>query len=268
MTKLPSQGLYRAELDQITLTTDTWYLDAAYTTAWDFNAPVTGNLDLYAKWTEPSPVDLAGQSGDHVLAKALNYIAGQSLSEETPYAVVLAGNYSLAGVSAANINTAQAVITLVGASPVELSLSSNGALFYIGAGELVLDKNITLTGLSSNDTSLVRVDGSSASLTMRAGATIRDNSAASSGSSGGGVAVYLGTFNKTGGIIYGDADGTHTAGSTENTAGTTYGHAVYYYVDNSNEYYRDATLNAGDNISTGDALPANSGDSLNNWTKK
>jgi hypothetical protein len=43
---------------------------------------------------------------------------------------------------------------------------------------------------------------------------------------------------------------------------------VYYEDGSSNIYYRDATLNVGDNISTGDALPANSGDSLNNWTKQ
>jgi uncharacterized repeat protein (TIGR02543 family) len=361
MTKLPAQGLYRAEIDQITAAVDGWYTDTAYSAPWDFDAPVTGNLDLYARWTNlsPAPVDLAGQSGDHVLAKALGYIAGQSLSEETPYAVVLAENYSLAGVSAANINTAQAVITLVGSSPVELSLSSAGALFSIGAGELILDKNITLTGLATNDRSLVYVDGSSTSLTMKAGAKITGNTAygpgggvwignasftmeggeisgnsvtsgygggvyviyngsftmeggeisgnsASSGIGGGvlvwrttpgsnsftmeggeisgntaawdegggggiGISGHYSSFNKTGGIIYGDTDGTHTAGSTENTAtsGNTKGHAVYYYVDASTGYYRDATLNAGDNISTG-AVPATATESYDstNWIKK
>ncbi|MDR1108149.1 MAG: hypothetical protein LBL19_03850, partial [Spirochaetaceae bacterium] len=91
-------------------------------------------------------------------------------------------------------------------------------------------------------------------------------------SGGGGVFVYNGgTFNKTGGVIYGDTDGTHTAGSTENTAtsGNTYGHAVDYYIDGSNSYYRDATLNAGDNISTG-AVPATATESYDstNWIKK
>jgi hypothetical protein len=290
---LPSEaGLYRDPK----VVFGGWYTDTAYGTAYDFSAPVTGGLDLYARWTEPSPVDLSGQGGDHLLAKALNYIAGQSLSEETPYTVVLAGNYSMAGVSAANITTANAVITLAGASPTELSLSSNGALFSITAGELVLGNNITLTGLSSNDLSLVMINGSSASLTMKAGAKISGNSAPlfgggvyvgnasftmEGGEISGNSASYFGggvfvgsssSFSKTGGVIYGDTDGTHTAGSTENTAtyGTTYGHAVDYYYDagSSAYYYRDDTLNAGDNISTGDALPANPGDSLNNWTKR
>jgi uncharacterized repeat protein (TIGR02543 family) len=32
-----------------------WYTESAYTTPYDFTAPVTGSLDLYAKWTEPVP---------------------------------------------------------------------------------------------------------------------------------------------------------------------------------------------------------------------
>jgi hypothetical protein len=83
--------------------------------------------------------------------------------------------------------------------------------------------------------------------------------------------VYVGgTFTKTGGVIYGDTDGTHTQGSTENTAtkGNTNGHAVYYAVDSYTSYYRDTTLPATDNISTEDTLPANVGDTLNGWTRK
>ncbi|MFP3090523.1 autotransporter adhesin family protein [Treponema sp. TIM-1] len=44
---------------------------------------------------------------------------------------------------------------------------------------------------------------------------------------GGGVYQPDGTFRKTGGIIYGDSNATHTPGSTENTATTLSGHAVY-----------------------------------------
>jgi hypothetical protein len=50
---------------------------------------------------------------------------------------------------------------------------------------------------------------------------------------GGGVVVLNnGTFTKSGGTIYGDDDGTHTVGNTENTAvdvpvTSGYGHEVY-----------------------------------------
>jgi hypothetical protein len=78
------------------------------------------------------------------------------------------------------------------------------------------------------------------------------------------------SFTKTGGIIYGDTDTTHTPGSNENTVkyGNTWGHAVYYYVAYPDYYYRDATLNAGDNISTGDTLPTTSGQTVGYWTKE
>jgi hypothetical protein len=80
--------------------------------------------------------------------------------------------------------------------------------------------------------------------------------------------VYAsGRFSKTGGgVIYGSDEGS----SLKNTAnsGDTNGHAVFYSQYSVNQYYRDTTLNAGDNISTSGTLPANSGDTLNNWTKK
>jgi hypothetical protein len=91
---------------------------------------------------------------------------------------------------------------------------------------------------------------------------------------GGGIFSY-GTFTKTGGIIYGDTD--HIVGNgnaTDNTAISTSnpgtnGHAVLY-IKSSVNYYRNETLadDASGNISTTDTLPAESGDVLNNWTKR
>jgi hypothetical protein len=40
------------------------------------------------------------------------------------------------------------------------------------------------------------------------------------------VHIYKATFTKTGGVIYGDTNTTHTPGSTENTALSGNGHAV------------------------------------------
>jgi uncharacterized repeat protein (TIGR02543 family) len=358
-------GLFEGPVDLTALdfTFGGWYTDAACTTAWDFNTPVTGPLTLYAKWTtppsQPPDINLSGQTGAHVLEKALSYIrALTGLAPDTHYTIVLAGNYAMPGITDIdnpNISTANAVITLIGKTPSEISLSSNGSLFYIANGELVLDNNITLKGRSTNDNSLVIVYGSSASLTMKAGAKITGNSAYSGGGVvvsdgtftmsggeisgnnaidydddtvgiGGGVVVYDGTFTmgggkisgnsatfgggvvvygstftmtggeisgnsadyggggvgvfsdvssvssftKTGGIIYGDTNAIHTPGSNENTVkyGNTWGHAVYYLKDSGKEYYRDATLNATDNISTGDTLPATSGQTVGYWTKK
>jgi uncharacterized repeat protein (TIGR02543 family) len=199
---LSSAGLYRGA------GVDGWYTTTAYTTPWDFTAPVTKNLDLYAKWTAPSAVDISGQLGDHVLAKALAYIAAQTLSETASYAIVLdGGNYTLPGIyfssDQPNINTAHAVITLAGKDPTNISPSSNGHLFSVTAGDLILDNNITLTGSTSNNRALVRAAGSSASLTMKTGAKITGNKASSS--SGGGVAVSSNaTFTMSGGEISGN----------------------------------------------------------------
>jgi hypothetical protein len=93
---------------------------------------------------------------------------------------------------------------------------------------------------------------------------------------GGGVYNYSGgTFTKTGGIIYGDIDNDPNNGNaTDNTATSTdnsgtNGHAVFYFYMQG-YYYRNTTLEnaASGNINTTDELPANSGDTLNNWTKR
>jgi hypothetical protein len=89
------------------------------------------------------------------------------------------------------------------------------------------------------------------------------------GSYGGGVSVTsASSFAKTGGTIY----GSDASASLKNTAsiGDTNGHGVLYTAGSYPYiyYYRDTTLNAGNNISTSDPLPANSGETLGYWTKK
>jgi hypothetical protein len=88
---------------------------------------------------------------------------------------------------------------------------------------------------------------------------------------GGGVFVGAGRFKKTGGTIYGDDDNNPDNGNAEDNtvaSGNTNGHAVYmsnYY----DEYYRDATLGTGDDISTA-RVPATASGAYDatNWIKK
>jgi hypothetical protein len=93
--------------------------------------------------------------------------------------------------------------------------------------------------------------------------------------------VYVsddGIFTKSGGgIIYGDTDSTVGNGfSTDNTATSTLnpgtsGHAALLYDSDSNAYYyRNDNLanDASGNISTTGTLPTESGEVLNNWTKR
>jgi uncharacterized repeat protein (TIGR02543 family) len=304
----PSEaGLY---LDAIA-----WYPDETYTTAHNFATPITGDLTLYAKWTEPSPIEISGAG--NTLENALNYIAAQPLSSAPNYTILLDGNYSMNGVSTANINKENTIITLLGRGPSEITLSSDGSLFRISAGELILDNNITLKGrnLNSNIGPVIWVY-SSASLTMKAGAKITGQISLANGggvivsgdgtftmedgeifgnstlfwgggvlinnnasfimeggkiynntaSSGGGVLINNNaSFSKTGGVIY----GSEAEASLKNTAtdGNTNGHAVCYVVGSNpyTYYYRDLTLNTGDNISTG-TLPGSGTE--HNWTKK
>jgi hypothetical protein len=132
-------------------------------------------------------------------------------------------------------------------------LVSDDSFFTMTAGSAITENNAT------NGGGVYVTNGGT--FTMIAG-SITGNSAAGSG---GGVCIVGASsqFEMQGGTIGGSGPGeANTAGS-----GDTYGHAVYYNVP-PGYYYRDAALNAGDSISTGSALPAVSGDTLNNWTKR
>ncbi|MDR0403670.1 MAG: hypothetical protein LBH35_08800, partial [Treponema sp.] len=87
---------------------------------------------------------------------------------------------------------------------------------------------------------------------------------------GGGVLVgESGVFSKSGGVIYGydSADPNNSLWNKAFNGADTWGHAVFYWKDSSDQYYRDDTLNTGTggNIDTG-ILPPDLG--AINWTKK
>ena len=168
-----------------------------------------------------------------------------------------------------------------------VSVYSNGT-FAMSGGEI--------SGNTSSGYSGGGVDGSGGTFTMSGG----EISGNTSGGNGGGVFVYSGTFAMSGGEISGNTSGSHfygggvcvTSGSTftktgggviygydssdaSNTLwnkasyGNTYGHAVYYSPGSSVYYYRDTTLEAGDDISTGSLPPtAEASYDATNWIKK
>jgi uncharacterized repeat protein (TIGR02543 family) len=234
---LEAVGLYTGQ------TFDGWYVGSTGGVEWNFATAVTGPLNLYAKWTDPgAPIDIDSQTGNNIVTKALNYIKNDN-SGATNYTIVLDGTVSMGGITIASssINKANAIVTLVGKNPTTISLSSNGSLFRITAGELVLGNNITLIGNNPNNNSLVDVRNSTATLTMKEGATIKDNKTAS-GDGPGVYIIYGGTFNMEGGTISGNSTGgsyggggVYVSGSTFNMSGGTIsgnfaggGGGVYY----------------------------------------
>jgi uncharacterized repeat protein (TIGR02543 family) len=258
----PPPGLYTSAVTVLG-----WYTEAACNTQWDFNDIVTKNFKLYAKW---SAAPKTGGSGSNPLEIALSLISSGTNT------IVLGADCAMA---TASINTAGAVITLTSKKPREISLTGNGNLFRITAGELILDNNITLKSNAADGSSVVYVAGNSASLTMKAGAAISGNP------SGGGVYVRDGSFTMEGGEISGNSaengggvnlwqdqgsiNFSKTGGVISNntaTQGNTYGHSVYYR-NGYDYYYCDTDLGENDEISTEATKLPSSGTDFN-WTKK
>jgi uncharacterized repeat protein (TIGR02543 family) len=182
-----------------------WHLDDPDGEEWNFDEDtVAGPLELYAKWTAV-PVDISQQTGNTMLNKALNYINGLTLDDETPFTIVLDGSWSM-GVyddqRMASINKANAVITLVGKGPdptvIEGCISATS--FTIGNGTLILDRNITIKGAWECRYALVRVNSTGA-LIMQEGATITEGKVGGTSYGTGGVEVNGGSFLMNGGEI-------------------------------------------------------------------
>jgi hypothetical protein len=175
------------------------------------------------------------------------------------------------GSGGGGVSLASGTFTMTGGTIRDNRSSSYGG----GGGVSLVSGTFTMSeGTISGNTSFSYGGGvyvGNGTFTMSEG-TISSNTTSYGG---GGVYVGNGTFTKTGGTVYGDTD--HIVGNdnaTDNTATSTStpgtnGHAVLYSAA-SGYYYRNTTLadETDDNISTTDTLPAESGDVLNNWTKR
>jgi hypothetical protein len=119
--------------------------------------------------------------------------------------------------------------------------NSGGVLLYISS--FTMKENSSISGNTALYAGGVYVWAGS-SFTMEGG-VIKGNSVSGNNntSAGGGVYVHNtpgNTFIKKGGLIYGDTNMTHTAGTNENTASTGKGHAVYVAAPTSKQRNADA----------------------------
>lgn len=117
------------------------------------------------------------------------------------YSIVVTGTVSVPSTQA-NENLFGSVsnltVTIQGGGT--LSLSTNGNLLSIGAGQTIITRNITLRGRSGNNSPIVRIMGGGI-FRMEDNASVTGNT---SGSNGGGVLVNGGTFIMLNGSISGN----------------------------------------------------------------
>jgi hypothetical protein len=130
---------------------------------------------------------------------ALTAISGGT---DKNYVINLTNDFDLGGISGWSFGTASGIkVSLRGAAH-DIALSSNGSLLRVNANQTLILRDLTLTGRSGNNASLV-VNASGASLHMKAGATISGNTTTGNG---GGVSVS-GSFIMEGGTISGNTGG-------------------------------------------------------------
>ena len=201
-----------------------WYANSGLTQEYNFAGPVTADLILYAKWDQ-LPAEITVTAGSS-LAEKLQWVKDNAQSN-TIYFIEVDADESIA-TQVLSYNKRGITIHLEGIDGEKVvSLSSKGSLFIVDSATvtLIIDKNITLQGLSDQLDSLVTVNHGT--FEMRTGAKISNNSISSSnsnlndGGSGGGVGVdYYGTFIMNGGEISNNSAINHGGGVYVFNAGT------------------------------------------------
>jgi uncharacterized repeat protein (TIGR02543 family) len=192
-------------------TFDNWYSDTDLTTMYNFSAPVTGNITLYAKWNFSG--DIPGNS----LAAKLAWLQTNALSG-LDYTVEVTADESIVPhtLSYGDRNDITIILKGIGANRTISLYSTKGSIFTVDSGvTLILENNITIEGRSSNDNAIVVVY-SDGTFIMNDGSTITGNTA---GFSGGGVSVDGGTFTMNGGEISGNT-AVYTGGGVYVDGGT------------------------------------------------
>ena len=186
-----------------------WYTDYDLMQTYDFDNPVTTDLDLYAKWETVIQPPAGTPISGNTLAEKLQWVQDNAVSNTT-YTIEVSADeeinpHTLSYTSRNNIT----VILWGSGGEKVISLSQNGSLFAIESGvTLELDRNITLQG-RGNNTVLVSVN-SGGELIVNTGAKISGNT--SSSFNGGGVHVNGGTFTMVDGEITGNSSSYYGGG--------------------------------------------------------
>jgi hypothetical protein len=205
-----------------------------------------------------------GSSGGGVsVASGTFTMSGGAIRGNTSYGISSSGGGVFAG---------GGTFTMEGGEVCGNATSGSGGGVSAGGGGTFIMSGGTISGNTANG--FFSLGGGVSAV---GGGTFAMNGGAISGNTaaiGGGVYTGgSGGFTKTGGTIYGDDDydTANTAASTENPG--TNGHAVFYMTGADPGYtcyYRNETLGDDENgnISAADELPAESGETLNNWTMR
>jgi uncharacterized repeat protein (TIGR02543 family) len=189
-----------------------WSLNG--TSAYNFSAPVTGNITLTAHWqaeANPDPDPVATSFTIRNTAEWNAAVSAIKAGGNKSYALTIEGNVSVpptTGVEQGKPETYTfgggdgLVITLKGSGT--LALSGKGFLICVSGKsgdrpELIID-GPTLQGRADNVVPLLRLDH--ANIELKAGKiTDNTNNGGGGSGSGGGVAIYNGYFTMSGGEI-------------------------------------------------------------------
>lgn len=221
---------------------------------------MSGNLVLNANFRQLSSdtdtdIEGATEAPGTTLSSKLKWLIDKADSHNT-YVVKVSADEKIAPHTFEYPGGINITVVIMGSGGNRMvRLSTNDKMFTVRRGvTLVLGNNITLKGHKENTGSMVYVDGGT--FIMNAGSTIADNSNNAYSSYGGGVYVYSGNFEMTGGVIsgntakYGGGVYMSTSGTLAMSGGTISGNTA---TENGGGVY----VSSGNFEMTGGAITGN-----------
>lgn len=224
-TKIPAtEGLYAGTPGSYRSTFTGWFAPGV-TTAFSFNTPITADITLTARWTDPR-VNLSGTTGTTIVDRAFNYVN----ANPGTYTLQMDSDVSIAGNNSRSLNQSNAKLTIIGLNAKrKIRLNSSGRMFTVGTSgqtgiELTIGDNITLEGLLNNSSNEVVYVQNNAAFIMQGNSAI-------TGNYGGGVQVrggsnfimqdYASVFGNTGDGVWVVVDSTFTMKDSASVIGNT-----------------------------------------------
>jgi len=207
---------------------DAWYIDnGTFNFEWNFNNVPTEDMTLYAKWiggddSEPDPTDTEDdeendeeEEEEIIPDPNIFYVANlnewndavSTINERGAgdYQINVIANFSMNGVTGNTFGATDINVTVKGSYTI--SLNGTGSLLRIGNNQTVTMRDLVLRGSTSNDASLVYIDGGA--FKMESGEVSGNISPSSSTVSfGGGIFIFTnGVFNMSGGAVLNNTAG-------------------------------------------------------------
>ena len=159
-----------------------WFKEDTFINLWNFTTDiVTSNITLYAKWyNNETDIDISQPVHTSFIVNTVNdwnsaITVIRNGGDNKNYIITVTNDLNINGYTVPTFGYITNIIIVLRGDRT-ISLTSNGNLLRIINNQYIIVKDLTLRGISNNNSPLVLIDNSSAKLEMKSVSKITENS--------------------------------------------------------------------------------------------